>query len=177
MFRRMTKREQKIFVFCVIVVIAFGGFQGIYKPLKAKNLELGSKILVLNKRLKKNSITVQKAKLMNKSYDEFFDKFKQTKTNEQVMSSMIAEIEQVAAEMELIIADIKPKKVKQEEFYNRFSVSLTVNSGFSEIVHFIHQLQDEPHMFTVDQMRFDKASRRRSSTIKSRFILSKILAP
>lgn len=176
-FRRMTVREQKIFMVTMVIILVYGIYAGIYKPLKRKSEQLSVKMLTLKKSLSKNLKTIKKTKYLEENFDDIFGKYQQTATNEQVKAYMVEEIKQVAQEIDLQITDIKPKRVQDSEHYNQFSVSLTINSNFEEVVQFLHLLQNDPHDFYVDEMRFDKASRRKSSTIKSRLVLSKILVP
>ena len=55
-------------------------------------------------------------------------KFEQVASSEQIFSAILAEIEKAAVEADVRLADLKPRKVIQEDFYNRFPVSLTIDS-------------------------------------------------
>ena len=175
--RRLTKREQRILVMCLMLVGSYGGYNWVYKPIEAKSLELQADIESQQKKLSESLRTVRKAGRVGRDYDHYLEKFKQNKTNEQVMSSILSEIEDVAGQLKLQIADLKPMRVKSGEYYNRFSVSLTIDSEFKEIVQFLYQLQQDPHLFAVDELRFDKGAQRKTSVVKTRLTLSKILIP
>jgi len=120
---------------------------------------------------------LKRAEISKKTYEEFQKGNRQIGSNRKVMSTILAEIEGVAKELDLTISDLKPKKVKRDDYFNHFSVSLLLNSKFIDILHFLYKLQNPPHMFSVDEIRFDKWSRKNNSTMKTRLVLSKIFIP
>lgn len=177
MARRLTRREQKIMVICFTLVLVYGGYNGIYKPFMEKAAQLDADIIRQQSRLSKETRSLRQSGEMQSAYENFRAQFKQDKTNEQVMSAILSEIEEVASELDLRISDLKPKRVQNENFYNRFSVSLTIDSDFPKVMEFLYYLQKDPHLFDVEEVRFDKGSRRRSSEIKTSLVLGRILVP
>jgi len=175
MIKRLTKREQGIFIACASLIFIYVGFNGIFKPLKETSQMVDRKIEVQQRRLDKDMRIIRKAKALGKEYSVILEQFKQSESDEQVMSKIFLEIERVADELGLKIADLKPKKVRKVDFYNRFSVSLTLESQFQEIVHFIYILQKQPLLFDIDEVRFEQGPRRNRATINTHLILSKIL--
>lgn len=177
MIKRLTRREQGIFVICLAMIFIFVGYGGVIKPLRAKIVSTDEEIRIYQRRLKKSTRAIRKSRELEQQYNEYLRKFKQTKTDEQVMASVLSEIESIASDFGLLISDLKPKKVKHEEYHNKFSVSLTISSELIEILRFLHTLQGQPHFFDLEETRFDKSSRRKLSAVKARLVLSKILIP
>lgn len=177
MIKRLTQREQAIFVLCIAMIFIFAGYSGVVKPLRTKIAFTDGEIHKYQRRLNKSTDAIQRSNELEQQYNEYLSKFKQSKTDEQVMASVLSEIEGIAGELGLLISDLKPKKVKHEEYHNKFSVSLTISSELIDILRFLHTLQGQPHFFDIEETRFDKSSRRKLSTIKARLVLSKILIP
>jgi len=175
--RRFTKREKRIAVLCLGLVFIYGGYNIVIRPLRKEMILLDQKIETQQRRLNKDLRILKKAEFLGVQYDALVKRFKQTKTNEQVMSSFVSEIEEAAAKLGLQISNLKPQKVKRSEFINRFSVSLTIDSEFVDIMNFLYMLQGQPYSFDVQEARFDKSSRRKSTAIKTRLVLIKILIP
>ena len=92
------------------------------------------------------------------------------------MASILSEIESVANEINMGVADMKPKKVKRIDFYNNFSATLTVEGELASIIRFLYVLQNTPHFFTADEVYFER-SIMRTTQIKCRLVLSKALIP
>lgn len=177
MIKRLTRREQGIFAVCMITIGVYAGYAGLLKPLRARIVSADREIGTYQRRLAKNAAAIRTSEALEARYKEYFSRFKQSKTDEQVMASMLAEIEGVAGGYGLRISELKPNKVRKNAYYNKFSVSLTIDGGLADILRFLHSLQGEEHFFDVEDARFDKGSRRESDVLKTRLGLSKIFIP
>ena len=173
--RRFTIREQKIVLIFLLAIIGNGSYYGLIRPLNEKIASLDTEIAKKKKKLKNNLGVIKKSQGVDKEYATLIEQFQQTKSNEQVMSAIIAEIEGVAGELQLQISDLKPKRVKREDTNNRFSVSLDIDSQFVDIIQFLHKLQSQPHYFAVEEAHFDNSFRGKNTSMKIQLVLSKVL--
>ena len=173
MMRKLTKREKFFFCLFVAAGVIFIGYRFCVYPLMKTSGRQGgavrSKYISLRKKIRSLETLAQ----LRNDYNLLEEKFEQDGSSEQVISSIISEIESVAGKLNLKISDLKPRKVKEDLYVNRFSVSLTLDSTFDEIIEFLRVLQQDPYRFNVDEFRIDKGSRRKSSTLKVRLIIGK----
>ncbi len=176
MTRKLTKREQAIAVVCFIFIIVYMVYIGVYRPLNSKVAQINAQIISQETKLKKNLKIIKEAQGLEDEYKAYLGNFAQSKPNEQVMSSILSEIEGSANKLGLRISDLKPKRVQKNDYYNQFSVSLTIDSHFEDIIYFLYTLQNEPYNFNVDEIRFDQGARSKGN-MKSNVVLSKILIP
>ncbi len=93
------------------------------------------------------------------------------------MSSILSEIEETAGQLKLKISDLKPTRVKREEYNNRFSVTLTIDSKLVDIMHFLHLLQQTPHLFQIQEVYFEKSAMQDGSSLRTQLVLEKIYIP
>ena len=177
MVQRLSGREKLFIVIIVVLALVYIFLYVLFKPWKEKNNLLDQKINAAQVKLERELRTIQKAKKMETAHAAYLNEFHQTKSNEQVMSSIISEIDEVAAGFNLKISELKPKAVQKEDYDNRFSVSLTINSSLADIVQFLYVLQKEPHLFDVQQFRFDKDPSAAASAVKTYLVLGKIFIP
>jgi len=177
MIRRLSARELKILILSLVLASTYAGYILLVKPAQEKFAALDEEILVQQRRLAKNSTEIQKAADLEKVLAAYEQKFKQPASNEGTMSSLLSEIEAVAGELKLQIANLTPKRVRETNFANRFSVSLSIDGNFTDILQFLHKLQSEPHLFDVEEARFDKGARQQSSSVKASLVLGKTFVP
>lgn len=175
--RPLTQREKRILAVCVAMIVMYGAYNGLIGPSRTMDDSLDQTIALEQRKLNKNTRVLQRAAALQGLYDSYQERFKQTKTNEQVMSGIVAEVEGVAGGVQLQISNINPQKAKKEEFYNRFSVSLTIEGPFTDIMHFLHLLQGEPHLFDVDEARIEKGAGHQTTIVRTQLVLSKIFIP
>lgn len=172
-FRKFTRRERWVFGFCLFLACAYGLQHFFLKPLQEQTGRGGSAVQAQYKKLRSQIKMMEDLPAIRVVYNQYKKEYLQVGSDEQVLSSVIAEIEGVAGSLNLKISDLKPQRVRAEEFLNHFSVSLTLDSDFSEILEFLRVLQDQPHLFDVEDLRLDRGSRRGDQSLKVRLVLSK----
>ena len=133
-------------------------------------------ILTAEKKIQKNLKVIQKAKSYEAKYQSLMENFQQKGSDEQMMSAILSEIESVATDAKIRITDLKPQKVKKMGSYNNFSVSLVLDGQLTPIMDFIYTLQNQPHLFSVEELRLDKKSPN-TQDLKGYFVLSRSLIP
>ena len=177
MIRRLSARELKVLIFSSLLAAAYIGYILLVRPAKEKFISLDEEIAAQQRRLVKTSMEIKKAGDMEKILAAYEQKFKQPASNEGTMSSLLSEIEAVAADLKLQIANLTPKRVKETNFSNRFSVSLSIDGDFMDILQFLHRLQGEPHLFDVEEARFDKGTRQQAASVKASLVFGKTFFP
>ena len=117
---------------------------------------------------------IQKAKSYEEKYKSLLESFQQQGSDEQMMSVILTEIESAAAQVKIRIADMKPQKARKIGTYNNFLVSITLDGELTSIMDFIYSLQNQPHLFAVDELRLEKKSPN-TRDLKGYFVLSRIV--
>jgi Tfp pilus assembly protein PilO len=169
-------REKRIFILLVAAVIILIFYLAVYLPTGEKMSLLENEIRVAERQLKKDVLVIRKARQLEEQDKALLEEFRQKDTDENVMSSILSEIEAVAGEVGMRIADMKPKKARRIDFYNDFSVSLSIDGKLPDITHFMYVLQSSPHRFFVDEFSLEKRSPT-SPELNCRLAISKILVP
>lgn len=177
MNRLLNKRESNIFVLCIVVVLVYLGNHYAINPLRKMISSVDISIKKAKNKLLYNLGTIEDQKQYKSQYVKYLSKFQQEQNNDEVMSSILSEIQQIGETLNLKISDLKPKKVQKERYFNRFSINLAIDSTFVDVISFIYKLQSKPYLFKVEEFRFDKSPRTNERTIKTYLVLSKVLVP
>lgn len=172
-----SSREKMITVMLAGVVAAYAFVQGLYLPFQRKNETMAQKITVAQGKLRKNLGVIEQSKGIEQKYQYVLDTFRQKGSQEQVMSSILSEIEGVAGEVNMRIADMKPKRVRPVDLYNNFSVSLAVDAPLTEILRFVYLLQTPPHMFQIEELSLNNNAGRPDVPLRCQLVLSRTLIP
>ena len=172
----LSHREKRIFVLCLITIFIYVSYHYGFVSLKEKKDALQLAVKTKERELRKNLGVVERGKVYDGEYQRILDKFKQTASDEKTMSSLLSEIEQVAGDTKMRISEMKPQRVRKVDFYNNFSVSLTMDDSLTEIMHFLYVLQDDIHRFSVDELRFDKMGPN-VATLRCQLVISKVFIP
>ena len=174
--RHLSQREAKIMVVCIAAVTIYVGYSFVFNPLNAKLIHLDQEIETSEAKLTKYLKIIQRKPMIEEQYHKFSEYLKQESSQEKEMTSILSEIGSIASDIKLPVVDLKPRRVKEVDFYNNFSVSLIVDGEFLTIMQFLHILQNRPHLFGIEEVRLEKGSVR-SANIKCRLVLSRALIP
>lgn len=173
MLNRLTNRERVVFTVCLFLAVVFVIYRFVFNPLISHQKVLNQKIEKVKKKYVKNQKILQEAKLMRGVYDQYLIDFKQPQSNEQTISYLISEIEKTATQINLVISDLKPKPVKRDKDINYYSVSLSLEGPWIDILKLMHLLQSRPYLFKVEEMNLDRASQRNSESVRAYLKLGK----
>ena len=175
--KKLTPREQKIFMGCVVLICIYGGYNFLWKPFEINAEMTAQKIRKGKKRLKKSLKVMQEKEGITKQYEEYLRSFKQEKSDEGQMADMIKQVEVMTQKYHLQFSEMKPLKIAHVDFYNIFPMSLKMAGDLDSINQFIYDLQKAPYFFHVDKLRLEKQTRQKSmlkvSLILSKFLLNK----
>ncbi len=172
----LSGRERTLFAATLILGAIFLSYQLIVVPMRQRQETAQEQIGTLQQLLNEKRRIIARSVAKTSNYEYYQNLFRQEGRNEQIMSGILKEIEDVARNFDIRIASLKPQRVNEEPFYNEFSVSLNITTTFENSVNFLYHLQKRPYLFTVDEFYYDKKARR-SEEINVRLILSKVLIP
>jgi len=175
MLRKLTKREMHILILCVFIVLICTEYNVIIKPLNENILLTDTMINKEKAKLAKSLNVLSKEKKYKQRYIEYLSRFLQKQNDEEVMSLILSEIEDIAGKLKLQISELKPKKVNIKQYFSSFSVSLKIDSSFIDIMNFLYILQSNPYLFKVEELKFDKSFNRKNQIVRTHLVLSRIL--
>lgn len=172
----LSDRERNLFAVVVVLAAVYVSYQFFVVPMREREQSAEEQIQANQQLLNEKRRIIARGVAKTTNYEYYQNLFRQKGRNEQVMSSILKDIEEVARNYDIRIASLKPQRVNEEPLYNEFSVSLNITTSFENSVNFLYQLQKRPYLFTVNEFYYDKKARQ-SDEINVRLILSKVLIP
>jgi len=169
-------REKKIVGITVGVLTLAAVYYGMYLPVKGRGETLDQQIRVVQERLRKTRLNIEKDADLERSYAIEFAAYKQQDTDEQMMSALLSEIETAAGGVGMHVTEMKPQRVKKAGPYNHFSVSLVLDGGLPELMQFIATIQNPPHQFLVDNMTLTRKAPQ-EQVLRCELIVTRISLP
>lgn len=169
-------REKNIFFLFLVVCGIYGVYAGIYRPAVVKGQEIESDIDQASTRLAEQAKVIRRARAMAARFDGDLQSVRQKTSNEEEMSLILSEIEAAAGGLKVRVTEMKPQGTQKEDFYNKFSVSLTVDGNLTDILQFIHTLQGSSHRLTVSQFSLERAFQNTKEML-SKLVVNRILIP
>ncbi|MDP8265240.1 MAG: type 4a pilus biogenesis protein PilO [Candidatus Aceula lacicola] len=174
MIKNLSKRESQIFTLCILVSLIYIGVQFVYKPIKLQEDFFQQEINATKKKIKKSMNILKKEKSVKETYDQYLENFGQKLSDQQEMNRIFSEIEVAAKKADIKIIDMKPRRIKEEDFFKNFSFTIQTQGTMSLITKFLYFLEQKPYYFQIEEVRLEKRSTR-SEDIRCEIVASRIL--
>lgn len=171
---RLSHREKKIFIFCLFVIFTYIGYQFVFVAAVREEAFLQDRISALNRQIVRDLRILEKEPEVKSLYEAYLGNLKQKGTDMQEMASILSDIESVAKALNLRIEDMKPRRIRSQEIYSHFPVSVRVRASLDLVVRFLYDLQAPPYVFYVEELRLEKPSIRQTE-ILCEIIVSRLL--
>ena len=105
------------------------------------------------KRLQHARYILSQEGLIIKEYKKYTQNVKQSSSDGEEKSKLLGEIEKLARDSSVFLANIKPMPVEKVGFYKIYAVEIDAESGISYLVDFIYQLEKSPHLLRIKDFR------------------------
>ena len=174
--KRLSMREQKILLLVGGLVFIYTNYNFVFKPLTEKKQELTQQVDVAQKRLEKYLRMMRKEETMDQEYESYLTAFKQQGSEQQVMSSILAQIDTLASQMNVRVMEVKPKRMKDAAIYNQFTVPLIVEGSWQALMQFLYTIEEPAYSFLIDELFIERGSSQ-ESLMKCHVTISRLLIP
>ena len=172
--KRLSKREGQIFILCILVLLIYIGFQFVYKPIRSQENFFEKKINVTKKKIKKSMNILKEEESTKVAYEQYLEVFGQKLSDQQEMNRIFSEIETAAKKADIKIIDMKPRRIREENFFKKFSLTVQTQGTMDLITKFLYFLEQKPYHFQIEGVRLEKRSTR-SQDIRCEIVANRIL--
>jgi Tfp pilus assembly protein PilO len=172
--RSFSSREKSIFILLVAVFSAHLFYNGLLKPIRGRGISLQQKWTSAQRELKKNLSLIRESPAIEREYADYAAYFLQTQEDEEQMSRLLSHLEAAASQSNVRLGEVKPQRITIRDFYNDFSVHVTMEEEWLTVMRFLYVLQNPPYFFAVTEMRLEKSPPPKTS-LKCYLVLGRTL--
>lgn len=173
-FSSLSKREKAIFIIACFLICISLFYHIILEPVVKKWSTLNSQIAAKEVRLKKAIRLLREYESIKREYQKYASLVKGNQSDEQQMAAVLLEVENLARKSNVYINALKPRTIKDADFYQKFVVELELDTTVRDLMGFFYQLQGSPQILKVESMEMNAKSSQKDS-IKAYLLISKIL--
>jgi len=171
---KRTKREKGLIVWTIVVLVSVGLYLYVVEPLWIYWGGLDIKIYNLEKQLQRNQVVLSRERSIEAEYHAYEDRFKLEGSDQEKTAKILKEIETAARNNRVHINDIKPRHIKDEEFYKFYVIELEVAANVINLSKFIYDLQISTHALRVTRIQM-AASSATPNKLKTEMLVTKVL--
>lgn len=173
---RLSKRERIIFYFtaCFILVMSLDRLIvfPVYSRIHTLNKEIKDKESDIKRDL---HILTKKDKILSESA-KFSSFFESAKTEEEEMTLVLKEIENLASKASVYMVDMKPGAIKTMGELKKYQVNLNCEAQMEQIVSFMYDIENSNKLLTIEKYQMNPKSKE-SSVVVCSLSISKVVIP
>lgn len=173
---RLSKKEKMIFYLAVFFVSLALLDHLIVSPISSKinslNKEIQEKELAIKKFL---HLIVLKDKILaeSKKYSSLVD---DTESQEEEMTSILKEIENLANKTSVYLIDMKPAGFKETGSAKKYQINLNCEAQMEQLTDFMYSIENSNKLLTIEKYQLSPKSKE-SSVVRCSMSISKIVMP
>ena len=156
------------------VILAIFGYNFIIEPQVSKLNELDKKIIAKESELEKKNRIISGKDFIARQYDNYISYIKQAGSDEKEEAFFLQEVENIAKDFQVYIADIKPVGLKESEHYKEYTVEIKIDTDMSSFIKFIYGLQSSSNLIRINGLKLS-AKNASGRILKVSLQISKIL--
>lgn len=139
-----------IFLIALSITYSFV-IEPLYKQYVVLNQEIRSK----QARLAKNLRLLQEKDIIRQEFKNYSHRFKPQGSEEEEMASVLTEIEKIGKVTGIYLSDVKPQKIKGQDFYKIIIVEIRFQGTMQTLANFIYRLQNSALLLKPNQLQID----------------------
>ena len=138
-------KRKRIILYSAIIALVVSGYNFVIRPQIKKLAGLNEKVAMQEIRLKKNLGIISERDYIISQHRRYLAYIEEDPYKTKATTSPLQEIERIARDCELFVAEIKPLKTDV--------VEMKAEAGINSVIRFIYALQNSPDFLRIEKMR------------------------
>lgn len=172
----LSKRERAILYITVGIICAVGLYSFAIEPGAKKWMEINGQILAKRVRFQKDLKLIAQRDEIQAHYARFASAIRKKGSDEEELASLLSEIETLARESAVHITGIKPRAVREMDFYTRYVVEVEAEALIDQLTDFLYNLSKSSQLLKVERLELNAKSGE-TKVLKSSLLATKVLIP
>jgi len=175
-FSRISKREKYILYASIVVVLFVLIDRAVLSPVTRVLGSLDKQISAQEGEMEKSVRILNSEDSIVAEYRKTAQNLKKTSSNEEEISVLSSEIEELARKTSVLIKNIKPLSLEESDLYVKYKIDVEAESEMPYLMDFMYQLEKSPQLIKVDKITLSP-QKKNSPVLKASFVVSKSLIP
>lgn len=153
MLKHLSKRERALFIVAAACIVLAIVYRVVMIPVRDHSREMDTRIQSLSRELAILQRMASERGEVAAEYRRMATMLPPGASEREEISSMLAQLEQIASRHAVSLLDVKPRKTKEEEWAKTYSVELEIEGDARQLVKFLHELNTVPGAIRVDDLQ------------------------
>ncbi len=175
MFWEKLSPKEKIGLSLALMFVAVASTDRlIISPVRAKFVRINQSIKISEKQLAHDLRNVHQQEEITAEFEKYVEYVSRTGSDEEEVARVLGEIESLARQSSIYLANMKPLTPKEVDFYKEYAVEIEVEADINLLTQFLHQLNTSVQLLRVEKLRLN-SKKKGDKTLKASMLITRIL--
>jgi Tfp pilus assembly protein PilO len=175
MFWEKLSQKEKIGLTMALMFLAVASLDRlIVSPIRVRFQRIDQAIRINEKQLAHDLRNVHQEDQIAAQFEKYIPYVEQTGSDEEEVAKILGEIEGLAREANISLANMKPETPKEVDFYKRYAVEIEAEGAMGPLTTFLYQINTSNQLLRVEKLRLDSKANG-DKTLKASMLITRIL--
>ena len=142
--------------------------------IRGKFQQINQAIKISEKQLGHDLRNVHQRDQISQKFEKYVQYVQRSGSDEEEVAKILGEIESLARQSKVHLADMKPQTPKEIDFYKEYSIEIEAEGEIASLTTFLHQLNTSSQLLRVEKLRLS-SRKKGSKMLKASMLITKIL--
>lgn len=146
----------------------------IISPIRIRFQRIDQSIKISEKQLAHDLRNVNQQEQITAEFEKYAEYIARSGSDEEEVAKILGEIESLARQSNVYLANMKPQTPKEVDFYMEYAVEIEAEAEIGPLTKFLHQLNASGQLLRVEKLRLS-SKKKGDKTLKASMLITRIL--
>ncbi len=173
---KISKREKSILYFAAIIMSLTLLDRLVIFPIRAKMVDLSGQIADRTVEIRQSKHIIKHKDRILKEAIKYKTLIKSSKTEEEEMTTLLKEVENLASKNSIYLVNMKPGGLEESPTSKKYILNLNCEAQLEQMVQFMYEIEKSKKLLSINKYKINPKSKD-SSVARCRMSISKIVIP
>jgi Tfp pilus assembly protein PilO len=175
MFWDKLSKKEKLGLSLAFAVMGIALFDRlIISPIRGRFKRIDQAIKINEKQLAHDLRNVHQKDQIEERFEKYVEYVERSGSDEEEVAKILGEIESMARQSKVYLANMKPQTPKEIDFYKEYAVEIEAEGNLSSLVTFLHQVNTSTQLLRVEKLRLN-STKKGEKTLKASMRIMRVL--
>lgn len=175
MFWEKLSNKEKLGLSLALVVMGVALMDRmVVSPIRGRFQRLDREIKINEKQLAHDLRNVEQEGFIAAQYEKYVQYVQRSGSDEEEVAQILGEIESLARQSNIYLANMKPKTPKEIDFYKEYAIQIDAEGEMERLISFLYQLNTSAQLLRVQELRLN-SDKKGTKTLKASMLIVRVL--
>ncbi|MBN1869284.1 MAG: type 4a pilus biogenesis protein PilO [Candidatus Omnitrophica bacterium] len=146
----------------------------VFSPIRSRFQRINKAIKINEKQLAHDLRNVRQEGQITRQFEKYVEYVQRSGSDEEEVAKILGEIESLARQSAIYLANMKPQTPKEIDFYKEYAVEIDAEGEIGSLISFLHHLNMSTQLLRVEKLRLS-SNKKGDKVLKASLLVTRVL--